>query len=65
MKNQYTIEQIRGIIADCAWALREAYAEKNKTEFRYQMHNFGSYFVIGFISERAYHRAVQMSYEML
>jgi hypothetical protein len=65
MKNQYTIEQIRRLVAYCVWELRKAYAEKEKTEFRYRMQHLGGYFVLGFISEAAYHRAVQMAYEMI
>lgn len=65
MKTSYNIETIRNIIADCAWKLRKAYAEKDKDEFRYQMQHFGGYFVLGFISDAAYHRAIQMGYVVM
>ena len=65
MKTYYNIKAIRGIIADCAWKLRKAYAEKDKDEFDYQMHHFGGYFILGFISDTAYHRAMQMGYDLV
>lgn len=65
MKNFINIKMIRDTIADCAWKLRKAYAEKDREEFRYQMQHFGAYYILGFISAEAYHRAMQMSYELL
>lgn len=65
MKNHYTNEQIRRIIADCVWKLRKAYAEKDKQEFHYQWESFAGYCIIGFISESAFNRATIMAYEMM
>lgn len=65
MKNHYTNEQIRRIIADCVWKLRKAYAKGDKQEFHYQWESFAGYYIIGFISESAFHRGVYMSYDMM
>lgn len=65
MKTSYNIKTIREIIADCVWKLRKAYAEKDGDEFRYHMQHLGGYCILGFISAEAYHRAMQMSYELL
>lgn len=65
MKTSYNIKRIREIIADCAWKLRKAYAEKDGDEFRYHMQHLGGYYILGFVSEAAYHRAMQMGYELL
>lgn len=64
MKNQYNNKQIRRIIASCAWSLRKAYTEKDKDEFKYHMQHFGGYLILGYISDAAYHRAMQMSFKM-
>lgn len=65
MKNQYTTEQVRRIVANCVWNLRRAYAAKDEDEFRYQWGSFKGYFLAGFISPTAFHRGMLMGYGVL
>ena len=64
MKNPYELEHMREIVARAAWELRKAYAKKDVCEFRYQLRKFTGYYLLGFLSESAYHRIMQMVYAM-
>ena len=56
---------MRVIVAESAWKLRKAYAEKDTIEFQYQERKFTGFYLLGFISESAYHRVMQMHYEIM
>lgn len=64
MKELFDREHMREFIAETAWNLRKAYAEKDTQEFNYQVRKFTAYYLLGFLSENAYHRVMQMYYEM-